>query len=508
MSGFRDRRGVALLTAMFFGILCLALATGFLLRVPVDLAAARELEIKTRSGYIAEAAVQDTMAWISHELSNAREPTNSLSPTVTRTGSLDGWEWTCLVEPDEGTPPNDLTSLRLYKLTATALLDGEPRYRIITDVQGGQSFARFSVFIDEDGFITYDFVVTEDSQVEGPIHKNRPISFLVRDSLLSRSEPPDPTPFNSTITTTAANHRWRSGSGWSTSLSSDGYDNVYANGEADLHFGVAPRVMPSDSSALANAAWGGLPSTTVPGAVTVNPMGGVYIEGDVTAMTLSVNSNEHFVLTLNIGGQNWMIVEDSTSDQRLVTDPSGTTTSVPGLGTGVIYATGDIEALRGQNKGAHTIANKFEAGKTLEISGSLTRHDTPPLSQPTGNDDRLGLVSGTIWVADESVLPRSVSNPLLIYATVMATDVFEVKDRHSGNPGAMAIYGGMISQKAWATVHMSMTDLRTLHGYGSLTGFGSANIFYDKLLANEPPPEYPTTAAAELKVRTWKEQAL
>lgn len=30
-------RGVALLTSLFFGVMCMSLATGFLLQVPVDL---------------------------------------------------------------------------------------------------------------------------------------------------------------------------------------------------------------------------------------------------------------------------------------------------------------------------------------------------------------------------------------------------------------------------------------------------------------------------------------
>lgn len=509
MGAWKKSRGVALLTAMFFGLLCFALATGFLLRVPVDLAATKELELKTKGAYIAEAAVQDTMAWMSHELSNGREPTHSASPNPTRTGSLGEWTWNCQIEPDAGTPPNDLTSLRIYKLTATATLDGVDHYRIITDVQAGQSFARFSVFIDEDGFITYDFLVTEDSLVEGPIHKNRPISFLVRQSLLNRATPPTPKPFNSLVTTTAGTHEWHSSGGTTSSLTDEQYDNIFANGAADLHYGVAPRVMPSDSVVLASAAWGGVPPASPPTPVTVNPMGGLYIQGNVTDMTMDVTATGDFRLTLRQGTQTWVYVEDTTNDQRLLTNPSGTTVTTPGIGTGVLFATGNIEALKGKNKGAHTIANRFETGQTLEISGSITRADTPVGSQPTSNDDRLGIVSSTIWIADESVLPRNVSNPLSIYATVMATDIFEVKDRKTGNPGAMAIYGGMISKRAWATVDFNnLTDLRTTAGYGSLSGYGSANIFYDKLLANEPPPEYPTTAAAELKVRSWREQSL
>lgn len=505
----RNRNGIALLASLFFGLLCLGLAAGFLLRVPVDLVATTSLDRNTRSAYVAEAAVQDTMAWISHELTNAREPCTTSSPSPVRSGTLDGWDWTCRIEPDPGTPPNSLTSLRLYKLTATVSQDGIDRYRVVTDVQAGQSFARFSIFLDNDGFITYDFIVTKDSRVRGPIHKNRPINFLIDGALLSSPSPGPVLPFDSLVTTTAATHQWYSGGSSSSQLSNEQYDNIFSNGAADLHYNVAPRPMPSDSNILAQAAWGGAPPAFAPISVTANPMGGVYIEGDVTEMLMSVNGSGQFVLTINQGGQITTVVEDTVQDQRLVTGPGGSTAVVPGVGTGVIFTTGNIRSLKGENKGPHTIATRFENGKNIEISGSITRNDTPVGSEPTGSADRLGLVASTIHVADETVLPRNVNNPLRIYSTILATHIFEVKNRKSGNPGALAIYGGMASKLAWATVSFNnLRELRTTHGYGGLSGFGSANIYYDKLLADEPPPEYPTTAATELKVRSWREHPL
>lgn len=98
-------RGVALITALFFGLLCLGLATAFLLQVPVDLAATAEVRRSTEAVYVADAAIQDTMAWISHELAGSREPTDVGRETHQQTGTLGKYTWTCLVEPDPGTPP-------------------------------------------------------------------------------------------------------------------------------------------------------------------------------------------------------------------------------------------------------------------------------------------------------------------------------------------------------------------------------------------------------------------
>lgn len=502
------KRGVALLTALFFGCFCISLSTGFLLQVPVDLGATAQLERDTRANYVAEAAVEHTMAWISHEIENFREPCTSTNPKPVRSGSLDGLDWTCQVEADGQTPPHGLAPLRVYKLTATVSQAGQEHFRVVADVQAGQSFARYSMFINQDGVIAYDFLVTEHSQVKGPIHKNRPISFLVSPSLLNH-KPDSGIPFDSTISTTESHHKWYVGGVMYEHLEEAKYQNFLGNGVDDLEYKAKPKLMPSDSTPLAQAAWGGDAPAGLSLGVSANPMGGVYINGDVTSLELSVNGNGHFELRIDQGGLVTTVIEDAQNNRRLVTEPSGTMYAVDGLGTGVIFATGDIQAIKGKNKGAHTIANKFEDGKTMEIAGSITRADTPVKSEPTGTDDRLGLVSGKITVADESVLPRNVNQPLYLYASIMATDVFQVKDRFTGNPGAMAIYGGLASDKAWETVDFNnLNELRTTSGYGGLSGFGSANIFYDKLLADEPPPEYPTTASADLSVRSWKEQPL
>ena len=503
-------RGVALITAIFFAVLCIGLATGFMLRVPVDLGATGELRSSTEAAYVADAAVQDTMAWLSHQLANETEPCTISDPTPSRSGSLDNWDWTCTVEPDAGTPPNGLTDLRLYKLTATALSDGESRYRIVVDVQAGQSFSRFSVYIDETSTLSpfYDFIVTPSARMRGPIHKNEPISFKVAPSLLVGS-PPDPLPFDSTISTPAGHHWWTRTTfrDLGTELTSEQYDNIFESGGADLLYGVPPRPLPTDSMGLANAAWGGMTPPSPPPGVQVSPAGGVFISGDVDAMEMSLNGGGQFVLTIVQGGQTTTITEDAAANQRIVTDSTGTN-NISGLGSGVVFATGDIRSLKGVNKGPHTIANAFDDNKFIEISGSLTRADTPVGNEPSGTDDRLGIVSSTIFVAEHSVLPRNQSTPLYVYANLLATTIFEVKDRNIDPPGAMAIFGGLATRQPWRTVSVTGPLYQVTHGYGARSGYGSADILYDKHLANEPPPMYPTTAGTELMVRAWREQPL
>lgn len=497
------------MTALFFGLMCMFLAVGFLARVPVDLGATTSLEQHTRASYIADAAIVDTMAYLSFELANGREPCSG--PSYTNTGVLGEWTWQCVVVPDANTPPNGVSNVRLYNLTATAFLDGEERYRIVADVQGGQSFARFSMFIDDHGEPTYDFIIYSATRMSGPVHKNRPIRFLVRnDGGYGVGDPP----VNSKISTTEDQNQWSiEYSPFHPTLTEDGYELIFENGEADLEYNALPRPLPTDSLILAQAAWGGSVSGP-PLGVTVNQMGGVYINGDVTRMTLDVNGSGHFVLRVEQGSDITEIVEDTGLSARVVTRPDGSVATTSGLGTGVIYCDGDILALSGRNKGAHTIVTKFEDGKNIEIAGPLLRSDTVAGQEPTGSDDRLGIVANTVTVAEHSVLPRNVNLPLYLYATFLTTNTFHVKGwypsidgfGHGDPPGAMAIYGGVTCGETWKVCETS--GMLVTHGYGGLSGYGTPDIHYDKLLANEPPPEYPTTEATELRIRSWKEQRL
>ena len=489
-----------MLTALFFGVLCFALAVGLLTQVPRDLAGASKQNLDLRGSYVADAAIKDTMAWMSFQLTNGVEPCTLSDPSPLRTGGLDGWTWRCLIEPDSGTPPNPVSNLRIYKLTAVASLDGIDRYQIVSDVQGGQSFARFSMFIDEDDPSLWDFGVGPYTRVTGPVHKNRAIRFLVETSIYSGS-PPSTTPFDGTVSTSQSSNIWSSGGDPAVG---NRYDYIFSGGASDLRTGIPPRPLPGDSSILARAAFGGLPTVTT--GVVVNPAGGVFINGDVDDMEMRVNGSGDFELIIRQGPDTTTIVEETATGQRIVNGPSGTY-SVAGRGTGVIFATGSINSLHGQNKGDHTIAVDFDSSKNIEISGNITRSDTAIGAKPAVTDDRLGLVAEHVYVADESVLPRNVATPLYLYATILATQRFEVKNAHSGSPGSMALFGGVSGKYTWR-VNTSSSGGVVIHGYGGLTGRGTPDLHYDELLATDPPPEYPTTGETELFVRSWREKVL
>lgn len=508
--------------ALFFGLLCLFLATGFLLKLPVDLGATTRVERRTKALFICDAAVQDTLAWMGSEFAQAHEPCTSGDPTPTRTGTLDGWNWRCRVAADAQTPPNaPAGEKRIYTLSATAQKDGVDVYQVEAVIQAYQTFAQFSMFIDQDGVAVYDFVVASGTRIQGPVHKNRPIRLLVDGSLLGLSTPP----VDSRISTTAADNLWfrntipYPGTQRPQLTPVDQFADLFANGYGDLVFGAEPRPMPSDSHILANAAWGGAapaPSLPAVNQVTVNPTGGVHIEGVVDRMEMRVNGGGNFELEIEQAGDITTIIEDPGVNARIVTDSSGTTSSVAGVGNGVIFVTDDILSLQGINKGPHTISTMFESGKNIEITGPLLRDDTPPGTESTGTDDRLGLVANTIFVAEDSVLPRNLATPLYIHASMMATDTFHVRGwdpmmdpGYSSAPGSMAIFGGLITGETWRVVGFSsLATLAVSSGYGGLAGTGTPDIFYDALLAELPPPEYPRSEPARFRILSWKERTL
>ena len=497
-----SQKGIALVTALFFGVICISLSVGLLLQIPNDLLGTSKQNQNIRASFIADAGIQDTMAWLGHSLSQGNEPCTISDPTPLRSGALGNWTWECTVVPDSGTPPNSSTDLRIYKLTSTAFLDGVPEYEITADVQGGQSFARFSMFIDDDDPSLWDFGISQYTRVRGPVHKNRAIRMLVANGHYS-GPPPTQTPFDGIVSTSEPAHIW--GTGDDPAANGNQYGHIFKNGQADLQYNVPERPLPGDSSILANAAFGSTAPTSPPTGVVVNAAGGVYIGGDADSVQMGLDASGNFQMTIVQGSDTTVVVEDLATGMRTVTSTGGPGYSVPGLGNGVVFASGSIHSLSGRNKGDHTIAVDFAAGSDIEITGSITRSDTVIGDEPSVTDDRLGLVAEHIYIASESVLPRDLSNPLYIYATILATERFEVRNAGSGSPGAMAIFGGLAGRTTWRVANIA-GDSTTVSGYGGLSGYSTPDLHYDPLLANEPPPEYPTTSATELTVRSWREK--
>ncbi|NDD31056.1 MAG: hypothetical protein EB084_22605 [Proteobacteria bacterium] len=517
--------------ALFFLTALFLLATAFQKLLPVELNAALSNELHTRASLVADAGVEDTIAFIESALAQGNEPFAG-SPPYLRSGGLGAdWTWTATVTPDALTPPNSNGSIRVYRIDSIASF-GKRQLRRISAYAGQQSFARFALYAD-----TVDQTGWWDPSTEhydGPFHVNDPLRIGTPGGVYSNAYSPL---FLSTVTSASRD----SSSADGVTYVSDGgsgagdppydsngnpipgrYEALYAQGRPSLRTGVSRIDMPANTQSLASAAWGdpstGPPSTTgvyVNQAKTGNgSSGGVYIVGDVSKMTMSVDSAGNRSLTIKQAIGQTTVTETLASSVRapdgqnvpqgrtLVVPPFGKPNVVSTLTNGVVYSTGTIASLSGVNKGQRTIATDVTKQTEIKIGGSITRSDTPVGQNPTGTADNLGLVTYTLRFPTS--LPRSSATPVYLYATAMAGikgggggSVIDGLDKQG--LGVLNIYGGLIVSNDGVTVNNANLWNPYTHGF-------IRTIHYDTNLASSPPPYFPTYP--KLTVRSWSDEAI
>lgn len=524
--------------ALFFLTALFLLATAFQKLLPVELNAALRHEQHTRASLAADAGVEDTIAFIESALADGLEPFSGTPPYL-RTGTLGtDWTWSATVTPDASTPPNGVGAIRVYRIDAVASFGNRPVRRISTHA-GQQSFARFALYadtVDQNGWWSPSI-----EHYDGPFHVNDPLRIGTPSGLYSGACSPL---FTSSVTTASTDASSADGVTYvSDKNQGDGdapydsngnpiagrYEAIYAQGRPSLRTGVSRIDMPTNTQSLASAAWGdpstGPPSTTgvyVNQAKTGNgSSGGVYIVGDVSKMTMSVDSAGNRSLTIKQAIGQTTVTETLASSVRapdgqnvpqgrtLIVPPFGRSKVVSTLTNGVVYSTGTIASLSGMNKGQRTIATDVTKQTEIKIGGSITRSDTPVGQNPTGTADNLGLVTYTLRFP--STLPHSAATPIHLYATAMAG----IKGGGGGSVidgldkvglGVLNIYGGLIVSNDGVTVNnASVWNPRTGQLSPTQNGF-IRTIHYDTNLASSPPPFFPTYP--KLTVRSWNDEAL
>ena len=172
------RRGFILVLAILFLALLELLAISVALRVPQGVREAARLGDETAAYLVAEAGVQDTVAWLEYQLKQGVDPDLSQ-----RKGKLGQDDWTVDIEPDSATYPNGNHSCRCYKLNATGRRGTVTRRIKVSIVQG--SFGRYARFINH-----WPETTPPEETVyfwAGPIYVNGPVHS--NESLWVRSDP-------------------------------------------------------------------------------------------------------------------------------------------------------------------------------------------------------------------------------------------------------------------------------------------------------------------------------
>lgn len=510
-------RGAFLLLAMFFSVVAATGALGLIMLLPSESASLRVARIDEESSRVAEAGVRDCMAWMSYELQIGNEPLTS--PSLTRTGSLAEWTWSTDIVADPQTPPNPRGGLRMYKLISTASLGGRPRRRTTCWVQAGETLSKYAYLNNAGGGPLWDFMLLPGiNTVEGPMHNNGYFKLVVPSSTFVGPIGPV-LPLNGRLTSSGAyalrpdGFEYFTGGGFSAPSSSTDYDHLNKLGRSGFQAGVDPVAFPSTTSALAEAAWGGAPPTTPPPGVTVNPTGGVFIQGDVDEMTFSVVGGNSVVM-LRQGATVTTITRTTDTpvgpaplNSRLV-QVGASTTVVPGLGSGVYYANGDILGLSGVVRGKNTVATNFTAGKDVEIVGNITRADTPAGTVPTSNLDKLGIVASQIRISDDPTkIPSSLSTHLYLYASMFADDQWLVESAATRSPFKGEIFGG-IQSRLQAPRYCNFSGTTVVTGMCGPTGNGTPRIVGDMNMDKDPPPMYPSSEEGKMLIRYWREEPL
>lgn len=507
-----SQRGSFLALALFFTVIATTAALGLVEILPSESASLRMSRLDEDSTRAAEAGIRDCMAWMSRQLSIGNEPLTS--PTLVRTGTSNGWDWSVTITADPNTPPHPRAGQRMYKMVSLASHSGTARRRITAWIQGGETLAKYAFLnnaVDETG--TWDLMVVPNVRtVDGPVHSEGMFKMIVVAGTMAGSIPP----LNGKLTSSGVfpssdGFQYFPGAGYESPSTPEQYDRLNVLGRSGFQAGVDPLPVPTSAGPLAEAAYGGTPPGSPAQAVTVNPTGGTYIAGNVDDMTFSVVDG-NMVTTIKQGADTTQVtrvyetsVGGAAVGQRLVVR-NGTPETVDGLGSGVIFSTGDILALKGNIRGKNTVAVDFSTGHSIEVAGNITRDDTPAGAIPASTRDKLGLVASRILISDDPAkIPSSLSTHLLIYATMFADDQWIVESHSTRSPFRGSIFGGIQSRQK-PPQDSVFSGGTVVAGMTGDSGNGTPRIVGDMNMENEPPPYYPASEKGKLVIRYWKEE--
>jgi hypothetical protein len=541
------RRGSILLLSIFFLFTLFFLAMALLQLLPVELNAARWARMNQEASYAADAGVTDTMTWLEDVLAGKLESLEYLNHDRNRSGSFGDWNWTVEVKPDDDSKPPTSNPVHVFRLTAVASLDGRPYRKIVTDV-GQDSFAKYSVFCGDAP--TGLWWGLEDTTIEGPMHVNGILSLRYGSDFFNSGKPA----FHSTITAskfyTPAGKPANFGDGVDYGTTSnlpynsngdpipERYNKLFTGGREALNTGVAEKVMPANTRDLAHEAWGADGSPVDPGVhvnstATGTPLGGIYINGDVDQMVLSVDSSNP-VTTITQGDRKTVvtsltdapltipqgsIVDGAATPVDQVVDVKNTVIQTQvgadgaksysvktGLTNGLVYCSGTIHGLQGENKGRRTVAVDIEHDKEIVINGDVTQFGTTPGEPPRGAEHSLGLLGTNIRLSN--TIPRTLNDPLYLYCSLFAgrkdptagyVGGLEVDGQEQGTGlGKFILYGSLIQSQdqAWNTTYSYRGVFLGKAGF-------DFELHYDPATSKFPPPYFPTMP--NLSVLSWWE---
>jgi hypothetical protein len=366
------------------------------------------------------------------------------------------------------------------------------------------NFGRFAYFTDyEQSSITAGAIWFKAGEViDGPAHSNNSnntdfsinyngsTTSIFKDILTSVSSTIDYNPSAPTNETT--------------------FQRVYAQGSRGFRTSVNRIELPVSSDRQKIAAWGStsnFPTTTgvtVPNAGGL-ATGGIYINGDST-VTFSDTTEGWQRIVIVQGTTTTTITVKLGSNQTVITRGT-TTTTLTGAPNGAIYSTGNITSLSGTiadsivtngvitQRNAYTIATDVVNDKGVTITGNL-RYETAPDKTKDWNDPvnlrsaALGVVARDITIGSAAPSNLTLHGVMLAGGRNTADGSFSVTGYNTRAGGTLNLVGGLIQKMRGPVGTFNPSTGTTTAGYAK-------NYVYDRRMAVNPPPYFPTTGTYE-----------
>jgi hypothetical protein len=296
--------------------------------------------------------------------------------------------------------------------------------------------------------------------------------------------------------------------------SEDDFLKIYELGSAGYRLNVNRVELPQNTDKQRIAAWGGRVGFPTDPGVYINstgsgPAGGIYIVGDASVEFKSGGSGKQLV-TITVDGKTYDIDVDRNGAQTSIVE-GGNTTNLSGVPNGVIYATGNITSLKGTlsdsivsgnhavSRNAWTIATDLTGEKDVKVTGDL-RYDTLP-DKSRAWDDPVNLRAATLGVVARDIEIDAGAADLTIHGTMLAGGrstnggSFYNPRWNSDAVGTLTLLGGVIQKDRGAVGTFDGDTGEQKTGYFK-------NYTYDRRMATNPPPFFPTTGNYERV--SWK----
>jgi len=456
----------------------------------------RRIQDSTLAFNLAESSAEKAVRWLKDQ-GSPPAGTTTIDP-FGGVQTLDPGTYSAQVIPDPGNPG---AILKAYTITGTGTVDHLVEH--VTLYVRQQSFGKYAYFTDQEVSAVSGGAIWFQSsdRIRGPAHSNNKSgsNFQVDWTTASSANPI----FQDAVTSVASSINYSP----SSPNTEANFTKIYKAGSRGYKLGVNQIPLPSSSSAQQIAAWGssaGFPSTS---GVYVPSNGGIYIVGDSSMVAKTdASGNQQFVITqgTKVTTVTYMLGSNQVKYQLVNNGSPGPTNTVVGLGTQVIYTTGNITALSGTignnrvdntthtilNRNAYTIATDMNNGKNITLNGTLKYATAPTAglsySDPANiNTGTLGLIGRNVTIAAGSPTTMQIDAVILAGSSSTTDGSFSVADYNSKQPtGTLTVTGGII-QKARGPVG-------TISNGALNTGYAK-NYLYDSRLADAPPPYFPTT---------------